>query len=210
VIDTRSTGFGGIVFAQGGSGYITMIANSIASNSNAVKGVSTVGFLVSIGNYNPGVGSLMLDGKATHQVQLDPAEFALLGVAFKTSLSFAPPSSGSTVFIDLANGQKDSGGVVPAYGVGRGDLSLVATTDYRTAVNARHRFLVDGTETFKVDSHGPRAVGQAVGLASLNTAQRNALGAANVGAGGAVWDSSLGKPVFSDGTNWRDSAANIV
>jgi hypothetical protein len=207
-IDTTTTGNAAINFT--GSAYVTLVANSLSSTGYAVRGVSNVVTMVSLGNMNLGTGGALHDSKAANHVALDQAELALLGPAFKTALKYNPPPSGTTMFLDLGNGTKDSGGTVAAYGIGRGDLSLVNTNDYRVGTTARHRFLVDGTEVFMVDAHGPRAVGQAVGLASLNTAQRNALGAANVGAGGAVWDNSLGKPVFSDGTNWRDSAANIV
>lgn len=208
VIDTASTGKAAIMLQSGMT--ITILSNSLSSTGYAIRGASTVNTLTSVGNFNGGTGALLYETRATNHVALDKAELALLGPAFKTALTYAPPASGTAVFLDLGNGTKDTGGTVPAYGIGRGDTSLINSVDYRTAAASKHRFLVDGTEIFKVTANGAFAMGKAIGLASMTTAQRNTLGAATVGAGGAVWDNSLGKPVYSDGTNWRDSAATIV
>lgn len=55
-------------------------------------------------------------------------------------------------------------------------------------------------------------VGASVVTGVFTTAQRNATGAghASTGAGASVYDSTLNKPVWSDGTNWRDATGAIV
>lgn len=45
-------------------------------------------------------------------------------------------------------------------------------------------------------------------LASFTTAARP--GAALLGRGAEIYDTTLNKPVWSDGTNWRDAAGTIV
>ena len=54
----------------------------------------------------------------------------------------------------------------------------------------------------EVTANGP------VSLKSFTTAGRPS--AATIGAGASVYDTTLGKPVWSDGTNWKDAAGNTV
>lgn len=55
-------------------------------------------------------------------------------------------------------------------------------------------------------------VGTATVVGVFTTAGRNALGAAHAatGAGACVYDSTLNRPVWSDGANWRDAAGTVV
>lgn len=72
------------------------------------------------------------------------------------------------------------------------------------ATNAHIYWL--GTATMKLENNLEAAGYVRVG--QYATASRPA--ASTAGAGGMVWDSTLGKPIWSDGTNWKDATGTTV
>lgn len=73
-----------------------------------------------------------------------------------------------------------------------------------TLVSFPHKF---GKYTYS--DLGQRTV-QHNGWAPMPTSTRNIIGAARFGVGGTVFDTTLGKPIWSTGMVWKDAAGNTV
>ncbi len=73
-----------------------------------------------------------------------------------------------------------------------------------TIVSFPHQF---GNYTFS--DLGQRTV-QLNGWVPMPTGTRNIIGAASFGVGGTVFDTTLGKPIWSNGTVWKDAAGATV
>jgi hypothetical protein len=71
-------------------------------------------------------------------------------------------------------------------------------------------FVTDNTYDFGIASLRPRYIraGTAVQTGAFATASRPA--ASTAGAGASYFDTTLNKPAWSDGTNWRDATGTIV
>lgn len=114
------------------------------------------------------------------------------------SVKSAGAYGSAKVLFDMGDGVLDSNSV-PMFGVGRGDRNLIASLDLRSG--SAHRFFVNGTECLRVGDAWLR-------ISSGNTASRPT--AATAGVGGMRFDTTLNKPIWSDGANWRDAAGTIV
>lgn len=66
------------------------------------------------------------------------------------------------------------------------------------------------TEVFRGGANGVLTALVGFRPGRFSTAGRNALGAATVGEGVEVYDTTLHKPVWSDGSAWRDAAGTVV
>lgn len=85
------------------------------------------------------------------------------------------------------------------------------TLDWETTIYVRdtvisfpHKF-----GNYRFSDLGQRTV-QLNGWAPMATSTRNIIGAASFGVGGTVFDTTLGKPIWSNGTVWKDSAGTTV
>jgi hypothetical protein len=71
-------------------------------------------------------------------------------------------------------------------------------------------FVTDNTYDIGLTSLKPRYVRAGTGLQTGTFATGSRPAAATAGAGAMIFDTTLNKPVFSDGTNWRDATGTIV
>lgn len=83
---------------------------------------------------------------------------------------------------------------------GGADMILVNNSN----ISMRYR----GASRLTVDSAFVRVENVPFGMWPRTTAQRNAI--ASPAAGWCVYDTTLGKPVWSDGTAWRDASGSVV
>lgn len=117
--------------------------------------------------------------------------------------------------VNGASGSRRQIGQALTAGVSRWEV--VATGDAESGSNAGSNYVVAGyadNGTKLADyltirrSDGRTSFAAAVQLKSYATAGRPS--AATLGAGASVYDTTLGKPVWSDGSAWKDAAGTVV